>query len=168
MSSIILKCTLLLTLWACTVVNATPTTFRHCDLADIFFKNGFNQYQTRFSICYAQSKNYEAKVPVHYRYNDTSTAIFFYGIFPITTPFCNYPVTESVCGINCKYTNDYSIETEVLCMKHVFEGNLSDMVHAYMKDEEMKLSDCMRTIFDDCRFSGPGGQTVNGQPIFYG
>lgn len=163
MSPTILKYTLLLTLSAYIVVVAEPIELKHCDLGEEFFKGGFNQYQARFSVCYAQTKNYDASDLTAYHFNDDR--IFFYGMFPITEPFCAKIAEDSVCGISCRHQNS---SAAVLCMKHVFEANLSDMVSSYLKREEVKLSNCMRTIFDECRFSGPGGQTVNGQPIFYG
>lgn len=169
--SAILKYTLFVTLSAYILVNAVPVKLKECELANMFFKNGFNQYQSRFSICYAKSKHYVPKSVTPYRYNETSKAIFFFGMFPITTPFCGdayHPERDSVCGISCKYTLEYKLENEVLCMKHVFEANLSETVSRYMQEEEGNLSDCMRTIFDECHFSGPGGQTDNGQPIFLG
>lgn len=167
--STILKYTLLVTLSAYVLVNAVPTRLKECELATMFLKHGFNQYQARFSICYAKSKNYVPKVVVPFRYNETSKAIFFFGMFPITTPFCGntYDPYDSLCGISCKYTPEYSLKSEVLCMKHVFETDLSEEVLHYMKLEEGKLSDCMRTILDDCRFNGPGG-SIDGQPIFLG
>lgn len=171
MSTIIVKSILLVTLSIVITVNAMPTKLKECELANIFFRNGFNQYQTRFSICYAKSKNFIPKSVTPYRYNETSKAIFFFGMFPITTPFCGdayEPERDSVCGISCKYTLEYKLENEVLCMKHVFEANLSETVSNYMKEEEGKLSDCMRTIFDECHFIGPGGRADNGEPIYLG
>lgn len=170
--SLILRYKLFVTLSAYMLANATPIQLKECEIANMFFNNGFNQYQSRFSVCYAKSKNYVPKAVIPYRYNDTSKAIFFFGMFPITTPFCGDAYEpqqrESVCGISCKHTLDYKLENEVLCMKHVFNANLSETVSSYMKREEGELSDCMRTIFDECHFSGPGGRTDNGQPIFLG
>lgn len=146
-----------------------PPKLKECELANMFFRHGFSQYQTRFSICYAKSKHFVPKAVIPYIHSVNSKAIFFYGMFPITTPFCDdIPGQDSVCGISCKHTEEYNVENEVLCMKHVFEANLSKDVSGYMKREEIKLSDCMRTIFDECRFVGPGGRANNGEPIFLG
>lgn len=172
MSTFFVKCSLIVvTVSLLIVVNAIPSKLRECELANIFFHNGFSQYQTRFSVCYAKSKNFIPKSVTPYRHNETSKAIFFFGMFPITTPFCGdayEPERDSVCGISCKYTLDYKLENEVLCMKHVFDAKLSETVESYMKKEEENLTHCMRTIFDGCHFTGPGGQTSNGEPIFLG
>ncbi len=170
MSTIIKYSTLLLTLSALIAVNTMPTKFKECELASMFLRNGFSQYHSRFSICYAKSKNFVPKAVTPYLYNATTKAIFFFGMFPITTPFCgdSYLQSSSVCDISCKHTDDYKLENEVLCMKHVFAANLSEIVTGYMKRQEGILSDCMRTIFDVCDFIGPGGRTQNGEPIFLG
>lgn len=174
MSTTIVKITLFVALSAYILVNtvkSTPVRLRECELADLFFKNGFDQYQSRFSVCYAKSKHYVVRSITPYRFNDTSRAIFFFGMFPVTQPFCadgNQLELDSICGISCKHTNEYKLEDEVLCMKHIFEANLSEPVARYLKLEEDKLSDCMRTIFDNCPFSGPGGLAENGRPIFFG
>lgn len=161
------KFTIIFSLLAYILVNAMPSKLK-CEIAEKFLNKGFNQNQIRFSVCYAEIRNFSSLAYYQEHYDEP---LIFYGLFPITIPWCataNISVENSICKTDCNRMLDNDIEDDVMCIKEIFNANLTGAFLNYMNAEKRYFQKCMTTVLDECCFSGPGGQTKDCQPIFNG